>query len=118
MKMAVEFPSVAFREGPAKVREMATAIEDIGYDEIAVFDHVIMGHPTETRPAPMYPPKMPILEAVVMMARAASAASSSWSSGRCWLRRGRAHGAPSVRVPPATTGTLASVPGSWCTAGT
>ena len=28
MKMAVEFPSVAFREGPAKVREMATAIEE------------------------------------------------------------------------------------------
>ncbi|MCP5026392.1 MAG: LLM class F420-dependent oxidoreductase [Actinomycetia bacterium] len=72
MKLSVEFPSVAFREGAAKVREMATAIESIGYDEIAVFDHVIMGHPTDTRPAPTYPPKMPILEAVVMMATIAA----------------------------------------------
>ncbi|MCP3854820.1 MAG: LLM class F420-dependent oxidoreductase [Actinomycetia bacterium] len=72
MKLSVEFPSVAFREGPEKVREMAIAIESIGYDEIAVFDHVVMGHPTETRPAPMYPPKMPILEAIVMMATIAA----------------------------------------------
>ncbi len=72
MKLSVEFPSVAFREGPGKVREMAIAIERIGYDEIAVFDHVVMGHPTETRPAPMYPPKMPILEAIVMMATIAA----------------------------------------------
>ncbi|MCP4083538.1 MAG: LLM class F420-dependent oxidoreductase [Actinomycetia bacterium] len=72
MKLSVEFPSVAFREGPEKVREMAVAIESIGYDEIAVFDHVVMGHPTETRPAPMYPPKMPILEAIVMMATIAA----------------------------------------------
>ena len=68
MKIAVEFPSIAFREGPAKIAEMARAIEEIGYDELAVFDHVVMGYPTDTRAAPMYPPKMPILEALMMLA--------------------------------------------------
>lgn len=72
MKIAVEFPSVAFREGPEKVADLARAIEDIGYDELAVFDHVIMGYPTETRKAPMYPPQMPILEALVMLGFAAA----------------------------------------------
>ena len=72
MKIAVEFPSVAFREGPAKVAELARAIEDIGYDELAVFDHVVMGHPTGTRSAPIYPPQMPILEALMMLSFAAA----------------------------------------------
>ena len=72
MKLAVEFPSVAFREGPAKVAELARAIEEIGYDELAVFDHVVMGHPTATRSAPIYPPQMPILEALMMLAFAAA----------------------------------------------
>ena len=72
MKLAVEFPSVAFREGPGKVAELARAIERIGYDELAVFDHVIMGYPTPTRRAPMYPPQMPILEALVLLGFAAA----------------------------------------------
>ena len=38
MKLAVEFPSVAFREGPEKIIELAKAVEEIGYDELAVFD--------------------------------------------------------------------------------
>ena len=67
MKIAVEFPSVAYREGKAGVVSLAQSIENIGYDEIAVFDHVIMGYPTETRSAPMYPPQMPILEAIVLL---------------------------------------------------
>ncbi|MGF1596788.1 MAG: LLM class F420-dependent oxidoreductase [Acidimicrobiales bacterium] len=72
MKLSVEYPSVAFREGPAKVLELGRAIEEIGYDEIAVFDHVLMGYPTDTRPAPMYPPQMPILEAVVLLSQLAA----------------------------------------------
>lgn len=76
MKLSVEYPSVAFREGPAKVLEMGKAIENIGYDEIAVFDHVIMGYPTETRKAPMYPPKMPVLEAIVLLAQLAAVTDS------------------------------------------
>ena len=32
-----------------------------------MFDHVVMGHATATRKAPMYPPQMPILEAFVTL---------------------------------------------------
>ena len=67
MKISVEFPSVAYREGPAGVIRLAKAIEDIGYDQIDMFDHVIMGYPTDTRAAPMYPPQMPIMEAMMML---------------------------------------------------
>ncbi len=72
MKLTVDYPSVAFREGPAKVLDLARAIEDIGYDEIAVFDHVVMGYPTEDRTGPRYPPQMPILEAIVLLAQFAA----------------------------------------------
>ena len=47
VKISVEFPSVAYREGPAKVAELARAIEAIGYDDLAVFDHVVMGYATD-----------------------------------------------------------------------
>lgn len=72
IKLSVEFPSVASREGPAKVLELAKAIEQIGYDEIAVFDHVVMGYPTDDRTGPRYPPQMPILEAIVLLAQIAA----------------------------------------------
>ncbi len=75
MNLAVEFPSVAFREGPAQVVALARAIEDIGYDEIAVFDHVVMGYPTESRSAPRYPSNMPVLEALVLLGFAAAVTS-------------------------------------------
>ena len=75
MKISVEFPSVAYREGPAGVIRLARAIEDIGYDQIDMFDHVIMGYPTATRPAPMYPPQMPIMEALVMLSYIAAVTS-------------------------------------------
>jgi probable F420-dependent oxidoreductase len=67
VKISVEFPSVAYREGPAKVVALARAIEAIGFDDLAMFDHVVMGYPTDTRRAPMYPPQMPILEALVTL---------------------------------------------------
>ena len=68
MKLSVEFPSVAFREGHERLVDLARSIESIGYDDLAMFDHVVMGHPTETRRAPMYPPNMPILEALTTLA--------------------------------------------------
>ena len=46
---------------------LAKAIEEIGYDRIEIFDHVIMGYETPTRPAPQYPSKMPIMEALVTL---------------------------------------------------
>jgi probable F420-dependent oxidoreductase len=67
MKLCVEFPSVAYREGPAQVVALAKAIESIGYDDLAMFDHVVMGYATDTRKAPMYPPQMPILEALMTL---------------------------------------------------
>lgn len=73
MKLSVEFPSVAFREGPEKVLALGAAIEEIGYDEIAVFDHVVMGYEAEHREPPLYPPQMPILEAIVLLAQLAVA---------------------------------------------
>ncbi|MBX3707796.1 MAG: LLM class F420-dependent oxidoreductase [Pseudomonadales bacterium] len=72
MKLAVEFPSVVYREGPEGVRRLARAIEEIGFDQLDMFDHVIMGFATETRPAPIYPPQMPIMEALVMLAYCAA----------------------------------------------
>lgn len=72
MKLSVEFPSVAYREGPEAVRRLARAIEDIGYDQLDMFDHVLMGYPTDTRSAPMYPPKMPIMEALMTLSYAAA----------------------------------------------
>src|SRR4051795_6024138 len=51
---------------------MARAIESIGFDDLAVFDHVVMGYATESRRAPMYPSQMPILEALVTLGFAAA----------------------------------------------
>ncbi|MCU1502841.1 MAG: class F420-dependent oxidoreductase, partial [Ilumatobacteraceae bacterium] len=67
MQISVEFPSVAYREGPAKVVDLAKAIEAIGFDDLAMFDHVVMGYATDTRRAPMYPSQMPILEALITL---------------------------------------------------
>ncbi|MFT7601419.1 MAG: putative F420-dependent oxidoreductase [Acidimicrobiales bacterium] len=73
MKLSVEFPSVAYREGPEKVTDLGQAIERIGYDEIAVFDHVVMGYPHPGRDDSRYPPQMPVLEAIVLMTWLAAA---------------------------------------------
>ena len=67
MKLSVEFPSVSYREGPAAVLRLARAIEEIGYDHIDIFDHVVMGHPIDGRPAGPYNPGMPILEALTTL---------------------------------------------------
>ncbi len=67
MQLTVEFPSVMYREGPHGVRKLGRAIEAIGYDRTDLFDHVVMGHPTNTRPAGRYPATMPLMEAVVTL---------------------------------------------------
>jgi probable F420-dependent oxidoreductase len=72
MKLSVEFPSVAYREGPAAVARMARAIEQIGYDHIDVFDHVVMGYPIAGRPTGPYTPTMPILEALMTLSYVAA----------------------------------------------
>ncbi len=67
MRLTVEFPSVVHRNGPAEIARLATAIEAIGYDEIDIFDHVVMGHPHPERESGPYPANMPILEALVTL---------------------------------------------------
>ena len=74
MKIAVDFPSVAYREGPQQVLALASAIEQIGYDEIAAFDHVVMGYPSQDRRT-IYPAEMPILEALMLRANIAAVTS-------------------------------------------
>lgn len=75
MKLTVEFPSVAYREGPEAVARLARAIERIGYDGIDMFDHVVMPFATDGRPAGPYPATMPILEALVTLGYLAAVTS-------------------------------------------
>ena len=75
MKLAVEFPSVTYREGGEGIVRLARGIEDIGFDQLDTFDHVIMGFPIPERAAPIYPPKMPIMEALMTLGFVASATS-------------------------------------------
>jgi probable F420-dependent oxidoreductase len=75
MKLSVEFPSVAYREGPAGLLRLARAIEQIGYDHIDIFDHVVMGYPVDGRPPGPYHPTMPIVEALMGLAYMAAATS-------------------------------------------
>ena len=72
MKLSVEFPSVSYREGPEAVRRFARAVEEIGYDHVDVFDHVVMGHPIDGRPPGPYAPQMPILEALMLLSHVAA----------------------------------------------
>ena len=75
MKLTVEFPSVSYREGPDAVRKFARAVEEIGFDHIDIFDHVVMGYPVEGRAKGPYPPQMPILEALMLMSHVAAVTS-------------------------------------------
>jgi probable F420-dependent oxidoreductase len=51
---------------------MGRAIEQIGYDHIDVFDHVVMGYPMAGRPPGPYTATMPILEALMTLAHLAA----------------------------------------------
>ena len=72
MTLAVEFPAVSYREGPTMVARMAKGIEDIGYDQLDIYDHVIMGYDIEGRDKSYYTAQMPVLEAVATLSFAAA----------------------------------------------
>lgn len=72
MKLSVVFPNVIYREGPEGVTRFIRGVESIGFDELDMFDHVLMGYPTESRPAPFYPSQMPLMEALMMLSYAAA----------------------------------------------
>lgn len=50
MHLAVEFPLAPYHWGDNAVFDLARAIEEIGYEEIDLFEHVTVGHATPTRP--------------------------------------------------------------------
>lgn len=50
MRLAVEFPLAPHRWGHNAVLDLARAIEDLGYDEIDLFEHVTVGLPLPHRP--------------------------------------------------------------------
>jgi probable F420-dependent oxidoreductase len=75
MKLSVEFPSVSYREGAEGVRRFARTLEQIGYDHIDVFDHVVMGYPIAGRPPGPYSATMPILEALMLLSHLAAVTS-------------------------------------------
>ena len=87
MKIAVDFPSVAYREGPQQVLALASAIEQIGYDEIAAFDHVVMGYPSQDRRT-IYSAEMPILEALMLLANGAGGGGVSVAQDACLVAEG------------------------------
>ena len=72
MKLAIEFASVSYREGPAMVARLAKGIEDIGYDQLDIYDHVVMGYELEGRDKSYYAANMPILEALMTLSYAAA----------------------------------------------
>ncbi|MEM9623942.1 MAG: LLM class flavin-dependent oxidoreductase, partial [Pseudomonadota bacterium] len=72
MKVSIVFPNVMYRDGPEGVTRLIQGIESIGYDELDMFDHVLMGYPTATRRAPFYSPQMPIVEAFMLLSFAAA----------------------------------------------
>ena len=72
MKLSVEFPSVAYREGPEAIARFARSIERIGFDQLDMFDHVVMGYPVPGRARPRYPARMPIMEAFATLAYVAA----------------------------------------------
>jgi probable F420-dependent oxidoreductase len=75
MKLTVEFPSVSYREGHEAVRRFARSVEEVGYDHIDVFDHVVMGYPMEGRPPGPYAAQMPILECFILISHLAAVTS-------------------------------------------
>jgi probable F420-dependent oxidoreductase len=68
MRLAVEFPSVFIRQGPTAITALARGIEQLGYDQLDMFDHVTMAHPLEGRRNGPYPANMPIMEALTTLA--------------------------------------------------
>lgn len=75
MDITAIFPNVMYREGPRGVTRLIQSMEEIGFDEMDMFDHVVMGYPTETRRAPFYSPTMPIMEAFTVLSYAAAVTS-------------------------------------------
>src|SRR5262245_5104727 len=75
MKLSVEFPSLSYRQGPDAGRRPARGLGGVRHGHNHLFDHVVMGHPIEGRPAGPYNPGMPILEALTTLGFIAASTS-------------------------------------------
>jgi probable F420-dependent oxidoreductase len=73
VKTAVEFPLAVHRWGRGAAMELARAIEEIGYDEIDLFEHVTVGLAMPTRPAGNAAPEL--LEPMVTLGAMAAVTS-------------------------------------------
>jgi probable F420-dependent oxidoreductase len=67
MKLSLQFPSIVYAAGHEAVARIAQAAETIGFDQVDLFDHVVMGHAMEGRDPGPYPTQMPILEPLVAL---------------------------------------------------
>ncbi len=75
MKFSITFPSVMYREGPQGVLRLIQAVEAVGFHDINVLDHVVMGYEAPGRDKPIYPAQMPILEVFSLLSFAAAVTS-------------------------------------------
>ncbi len=66
MKFGVVFPQTEIGRDARGVREFATAVEDLGYDHLVIFDHVLGAEPREGRPRGPYTHEMAFHEPFVL----------------------------------------------------
>jgi len=74
MKFGVVFPQTEIGNDPAVIRDYIQAVEDIGYDHLLVFDHVLGADPSrfEGRFRPPYTHETPFHEPFVLFGYAAA----------------------------------------------
>ena len=73
MKIGIVFPQTEFKEGPEAVRDYAQAAEQLGYNHVLVYDHILGANPERSdRLAGPYTHEDPFLEPFVLFAYMAS----------------------------------------------
>ena len=45
MKVGIVFPQTEFGTDPGSLRDFAVTVEELGYSDIVIYDHVIGAHP-------------------------------------------------------------------------
>jgi probable F420-dependent oxidoreductase len=78
MKIGVVFPQTEIGNDPSVIRDYAQAAEQLGYDHVLVFDHVLGAHPDrfEGRFQPPYTHRTPFHEPFVLFGYLAAVTSS------------------------------------------
>jgi probable F420-dependent oxidoreductase len=79
MKMGVTFPQTEIGNDPAVIRDYAQAAEELGYNHVLVFDHVLGGHPDRFEKLGFKPPynyQTPFHEPMVLFGYLAAATNT------------------------------------------